>query len=306
VEKSNFTLARPFIIPFWLPYFGLAAKKCGFLATSDFLMCLSIGNQVARQTSISTVSLEMMCSSTSEGTMLRSLMLAGVAVTALIGVAGAADITPRYTKAPPVAVPYSDWSGFYAGVSLGYYSLGGSFGDPETHYFNNPDVGVARRGEGGLLGAQIGYNWQFDKIVAGLEVEGLANLGSAMQSGPGDFEGCGGAPRFIGDQKGSVTAKGRLGYLVMPSTLLYGTAGWSAAGFRQDHYDCDLRGSNNDLYTGWTAGGGIEQKVTERTSLRLEGRFTQYGSKTWIDQSNETFSMHPETWTATLGANFKF
>ncbi|SHL26701.1 hypothetical protein SAMN05444159_5470 [Bradyrhizobium lablabi] len=59
---------------------------------------------------------------------LRSLLL-GAPLAALVGVAAvpAADLTPKtYVKAPPAPSPAYDWTGFYAGVNMGY----GAASDP--------------------------------------------------------------------------------------------------------------------------------------------------------------------------------
>jgi outer membrane immunogenic protein len=225
----------------------------------------------------------------------------------MVSTAAAADLPLKSRPLAPVAVE-SGWGGFYAGVSIGYYNLGGNFYDVDNQYFDNSKVDVRRDGQGGVVGAQIGYNWQSGAFVWGVEVEALANLGSLAQSGPGDAEGCGvpdSSHCFSADQKGSLSIKGRLGYLVTPATLLYVTGGGSWAGFRHDHYDDNLRGSNNDLYWGWTVGGGLEQKMTQHASLRLEGRYKQYEKKTWFDQSDEEFGLRPDL-DRDPGANYKF
>ena len=86
--------------------------------------------------------------------------------------ATAADLAARpYTKAPPPMVaPIYDWTGFYIGAN-------GGWGD--SHQCVD-FVGVAgavlgegcRSRSGGVVGGQVGYRWQSNQFVFGLEAQG--------------------------------------------------------------------------------------------------------------------------------------
>jgi outer membrane immunogenic protein len=104
--------------------------------------------------------------------MKRALLGIAVIASALTTQALAADL-PIYTKAPPPS-PIYDWTGFYAGLNIGY-----SWGRSST------TIGFTDQGTGALLaafpgkfnmdgvigGGQIGYNWQRDKWVFGIEAD---------------------------------------------------------------------------------------------------------------------------------------
>jgi outer membrane immunogenic protein len=101
------------------------------------------------------------------------ISIAGAAAACLFATtAFAADLAPRtYTKAPPMIVePGYNWTGFYAGINGGY-SWGSatemvSIGTPFPAFASKQHV------DGGLVGGQIGYNWQVDpKWVLGLEAD---------------------------------------------------------------------------------------------------------------------------------------
>jgi outer membrane immunogenic protein len=53
---------------------------------------------------------------------MKTWLLGSVALVAAWGAssAHAADLTPVYKVPPPVAAPSSSWSGFYAGLGLGF------------------------------------------------------------------------------------------------------------------------------------------------------------------------------------------
>lgn len=107
----------------------------------------------------------------------------------------------------------SIWRGLYAGVHLGYADAD----------FDDGVVG----------GAQLGYNWRTTSIVYG--VEGDISLSDADSIDV------------------LASARGRLGYLIQPSLLLYGTAGV---------------GGDDDA--GFVYGLGVESKLTDMMSGRVE------------------------------------
>lgn len=88
--------------------------------------------------------------------------------------ASAADLAPRYYKAPPpmVAAIY-DWSGFYVGIN-------GGWGTSHNCWTNTAVLGIAfppasegcHDASGGTVGGQVGYRWQAANWVFGLEAQG--------------------------------------------------------------------------------------------------------------------------------------
>ena len=98
-----------------------------------------------------------------------------LSIAALAGAASGADLPARtYNKAPAIAAPGTDWSGFYIGLNGG----GASSHECWTLTSNNGLAVVPNRDEGchnatgGLIGGQIGYRWQAANWVFGLEAQG--------------------------------------------------------------------------------------------------------------------------------------
>jgi outer membrane immunogenic protein len=96
---------------------------------------------------------------------------------AAVGIAPAlaADLPARtYTKAPALAAPIYDWSGFYIGINGG----GASSRDclTLTSVAGAALAAPANEGchsaTGGLVGGQIGYRWQSAHWVFGVEAQG--------------------------------------------------------------------------------------------------------------------------------------
>src|ERR1700690_1900321 len=105
-------------------------------------------------------------------------------VFAAIGVAPAlaADLPAGvYTKAPPIGTIY-DWSGFYIGGNIGY----GWGQSHDTSTINNTAgmtlfTNTDKTSMNGVVGGgQVGYNWQMQRIVVGLEadIQGTDEKGS--------------------------------------------------------------------------------------------------------------------------------
>src|SRR4029453_3989570 len=84
---------------------------------------------------------------------------------AVSGAAVAADMAPRYTKAPPMANPATNWSGFYVGAMGGYMS------ETSSDDIAIPGVVADPRMKGGFGGGTLGYNWQTGQFVFGLETD---------------------------------------------------------------------------------------------------------------------------------------
>ncbi len=88
--------------------------------------------------------------------------------------ASAADLAARpYAKAPPMVVAMYDWSGFYIGANGGYGSSRKCWDYRGTT--TAPVVGGTEGchdATGGVVGGQIGYNWQAGSWVFGLEAQG--------------------------------------------------------------------------------------------------------------------------------------
>jgi outer membrane immunogenic protein len=105
---------------------------------------------------------------------MKKFLLGTVGLIALLGVAApasAADLAPRpYTKAPPpVVAPIYDWTGFYIGVNGGW---GQSRNCVDFLVTGFDFADGCRERSGGLVGGQIGYRWQFNQFVVGVEGQG--------------------------------------------------------------------------------------------------------------------------------------
>jgi outer membrane immunogenic protein len=137
-----------------------------------------------------------------------------------------------YAKAP-VAAPASTWAGFYIGAHGGY-----AWGNhPQTYpleFFMLP-AGTPLTGtnsKGWVAGGHFGHNWQYDRMVAGLEADlSAADINGTTTTGIFAFGGDTFTVALDEKVKYLGTVRGRLGWLPTDTVLLYGTAGlaWNAS-----------------------------------------------------------------------------
>ncbi len=243
--------------------------------------------------------------------MYRRVLLSAVTSVALVSSAFAADIympsAPYYAS---VALPPS-WAGFYLGVNGGYGGETGLGFRDEVIYTPIPTPYAVVDGKsiitGGFGGGQLGYNFQFGSFVLGAEtdLQGSNIMGSGAQTyfaapaSTANFCGLGtstnptaypcGARNDL-DVNWFGTVRAKLGY-AFGGTLLYVTGGLAYGGVTESSTYTDYlaarapsgpvvtgRVSSSTTQTGWTAGAGIETKITPNWSLKGEYQFVDLGS----------------------------
>ena len=178
------------------------------------------------------------------------------AVVMLAATAAGAD-GPRSIKDQPA--PVFSWTGFYLGLS-------GGVANNSTEWTNgNPAVDTGRFSDrGAMVGGTVGFNAQFGAVVFGVEGDWswLNNEASTPRGGCAEI--------CITSADWLATVRGRIGYLLSPSTLVYGTAG--AAWVRLEHTLAGLSGTNviSGTEAGWVAGAGFETRLGPHWSVKGE------------------------------------
>ncbi|MET0408259.1 MAG: outer membrane protein [Hyphomicrobium sp.] len=212
-----------------------------------------------------------------------ALSAAVLALTASTG-AWAADLGPYQPYTPPqpeveYRAPAAIWEGAYVGINGGYGWSNSTFTEPE----------------GGFGGGQIGYNWQRDRIVFGIE---------------GDFQAgdiSGNAYNFADDAFAHSnvnwfsTVRGRLGIANGP-LLVYGTAGLAIADFDTAVDFGGPRFRDSDTKTGYAAGGGVEWAFAPNWSMKAEYLYLGFGD----DRLSSGYRINNDFQTVRVGLNYKF
>jgi hypothetical protein len=198
---------------------------------------------------------------------------------------------PAGQRAGPAAYPSvqsASWSGFYIGANGGY-------GRGDTSYVVIPDPTTVKL-KGGLVGGQIGYNWQFGSWVVGAEgdIDGADLTGfDSNAQGPISLK-----------TKELVSLRAQFGYLVTSDLLAYGTggAGWTSTDINANG------GIGNISKWGGVAGGGIEYKFYGHWIARAE--YLHYfvnGSTTLVDINNAPWTVNVNSIDVVRGGlSYKF
>jgi outer membrane immunogenic protein len=127
-----------------------------------------------------------------------------------------------------------------------------------------------------LVGGTVGYNWQINRLVLGLEAdESWADI-----HGSTNTLVCGGAPPTCSSNLRSLgTFRGRVGWagvLWWNNVMPYVTGGlaWgSLHGAEGTAFGLGAFGSGTTTRAGWTVGGGVEAMLTPNWTAKLEYGF---------------------------------
>ncbi len=183
------------------------------------------------------------------------------------------------------------WTGFYVGLTAGA-ALSDSHRARVSYEDGSAFPGsVSNRSRtGATVGGTIGYNYQVGSFVLGVEGDysylGLKNTtrltyaNNANGLSPVTYRADGSIRNSI-DSYGTV--RGRVGYLVTPSLLLYGTGGVTFADVNTRAAITEgvtyngsstpfaaYSGHRSGFRTGFAYGGGAEYKVSDHWSVKVE------------------------------------
>jgi len=170
------------------------------------------------------------------------------------------------------AIASNTQSGFIGGGQIGY----------NYQYGSNFLLGIEADIQGaGIRGASLGVGASVGSIIAGNDAN-TKTIGSTTVQGGVDWLG---------------TVRGRVGYLWTPTLLVYGTGGFAYGGAYANVTQSAIEqwaftvgvgntfsqnswfggGRQNQLLTGWTAGGGMEWMFMPNWSLKAEALYWDLG-----------------------------
>lgn len=256
----------------------------------------------------------------------RPILSAAVAIGAIVGIgaASAADLPARtYTKAPMISPAYN-WSGFYIGASVGgdwiqrddaVLSL--PPGTPQLFlpFLANGSIptNYSTSGAGVIGGGQVGYNWQMQNIVFGVEadISGLSNRNTQTQLTNVAAAGFSFALAYSTKVDYLGTVRGRIGAVVSPNVMIYATGGFAYGQVNHTYSETfgplggapvvnQTFGSASHLDTGWTAGAGLEWAVTNNVTIRGEYLYVNLTSDSFTTPSNNATCGVPNACSFTL------
>jgi outer membrane immunogenic protein len=199
-----------------------------------------------------------------------ALTIAGPALTA--------DYYGSY-KDPPPGPPAGYWQGAYIGATFGWAWSAINAGKNTIIITEEGTVPFSQPGTSGMIGGGVlGYNAQAGAFVYGIELDlgGLDTGVSGSRTGAGGTVTVKSSPGFYGD------VTGRAG-VTLGNALLYAKGGF--AYFMGNVHVTETTGDisqDSGAFTGWTAGGGLEYKISHALSVKAEYQY--------IDLDNTNFS----------------
>ena len=250
---------------------------------------------------------------------MRGIAITAVAGSALLGgivTAGAADMP---VKARPMAPPPAafSWTGFYVGANLvggwtpnngssdfgplwpGFLVLAPQAAIPTIFPGQLGTLGGGGNSSGVIGGGQIGYNWQVNQFVLGVEADVVGtDLKGSSASATRTF----GPPIILATVSQTVTVdfghidwmasfRGRLGFAA-DRALFYVTGGAAVAeiggatttvvngpGIAAPAGTFSASNGGSTTRWGWTVGGGIEWAFSQNWSIAGEYRHTDFGNR---------------------------
>jgi outer membrane immunogenic protein len=183
---------------------------------------------------------------------------------------------PTYTKAPVVASPVYDWSGFYVGVFGG-----GGWGNHNINNATGPassfaDYTANYSSQGGVAGGEAGFNLQSGNIVVGIEADGFW---SGMRGDDAAAVAAGKFPIASVDADnlrwgGTLRARGGI---AVDRWMLFFTGGWAFGDIVHTNTDPVLGVDQFTVHAnGLTAGGGIQYALMNNLIGKVEYRYYNF------------------------------
>lgn len=203
------------------------------------------------------------------------LITVSLGVLSLVSPALGADLA-TYIKAPALAAPVYDWSGFYVGAfgggGVGNHNVNDSLG-PNSPFAN---FTANYSSQGGVAGGEAGYNFQSGNVVAGIEADGFW---SGMRGSDASAVAAGAFAIGSVDSdnlRWGGTLRARGGFTV-DRWLMFFTGGWAFGDIVHSNTDPVFGVDRFTVHAnGLTAGGGIAYALTNNVIGKVEYRYYNF------------------------------
>ncbi|MGH6834347.1 MAG: autotransporter domain-containing protein [Methylocella sp.] len=223
-------------------------------------------------------------------------------------------VTGRSADVPgaPLPVAAYNWTGFYLGPSLG-----ADWGYTNWTFLSNGNKTYPRFA-GILPGGQVGYNYQYDKWVFGVEGDAGWTNARGARACPNFFINC------EINVNSLYTVTGRIGYTYPDKVLWYVKGGLAIGevkaqgrcntdsqlffGIALLNPGCPVQGTTR-TDAGWTVGGGSELALTDNWSVKAETSYFDLGTKNYTFgqlAASSGVNVGRSGWISTIGLNYRF
>ncbi len=199
-----------------------------------------------------------------------------------------------------------DWSGKYVGVTGGVASLATDWTDSDYTYFGGTYMDKRSNLNGGI---QAGRNSQKGNIVLGWELDyrpGHVYIHTDFGDNPPGVD-----LEKIDALRHLITLRGRYG-LAVDNALVYATAGIARGDIKHSltSNGNPFAGESTPVFynkqIGWAYGAGLEHRLSDRTSLRMEYLAAGWPSKTITNNNGSPYTQRDRVTLLTVGLNLHY
>jgi outer membrane immunogenic protein len=275
---------------------------------------------------------------------MKKYLLGGLAMLAVTASApaSAADMATKAPILQPAVAVYDPWAGFYVGANAGYSFGPWSSNNPAPNTLAAAGFGgfgpgltstASPKVDGWLGGGQLGYNWQRNNFVFGLEAdfdwtgEKATNAGAATLLNVPFGDGrllLNGASSNEWKLKWLSTVRARAGVLVAPQWLIFGTGGLAVGATRFSNTTtlsavaisgggvvttlatATTASTESKTKAGWTIGAGIENMFAKNWSAKFEYLYVDLGSYTFLTGTGSETNVKLRDHIVRAGVNYHF
>jgi len=240
--------------------------------------------------------------------------LSALALSAGVANAGAMVAPPAEpmvtTPTPaPIAPMAHDWTGGYAGAGLTFgrasyrgdgdlWNLGDIWDDireEDNGFFGFPS------GSGWGGGAFVGFNWQANNWVYGVE----GHLSAHRMRGNETLEANGESVDARTDVRGLASLRGRVGFAA-DRTLFFVTAGPASGNIRHRTVTDDVQASQSRNASGFVIGVGVEHAMEGGWGIRGDLEHYRFSSRDFTTGGEDFSGVRPRVNMARVSAVFRF
>ncbi len=194
------------------------------------------------------------------------------------------------------------WTGFYGGVEVGYLGVNTTATDLDGA-FDTAGTGTSKNSPAVIGGVDAGFNKQWGAIVGGVEADfSGSSLDSTVPWAP---DPSGGTLSTRLSTLGTIRA--RLG-VAAGRTLIYASGGVALGNLRDTVADNSGDSASVSRNTGYIVGGGVEQAITPKISVKIEAFYSDFGTATANSQPTTGYQFRFKNTAAIVrtGVNFRF
>ena len=192
-----------------------------------------------------------------------------------------------------------DWSGGYAGLSIGYSRHNARYEDRDydwygsTHEYNS---------SGFMYGGQVGWNWQSGPTLFGVEADfyGLTNDRNTLFASD---------DRVNNQVNWMASLRARTG-IALDRTLIYLTGGIAVADFDRSWIEFndpdDSWPDLGDTKVGAIAGFGVERAFFGNWTARVQALMATFGDNTTVNDNDYPLIIDDTIFMVQTGVNYRF